>query len=80
MFGRVLPTGLSVGLALMMVRAGQHDHHSNNRIAYNGIGVSFLADKEGSIVEGNTLLDRTGADPRKLKLEMWRWPRASAWM
>ncbi|HRD89531.1 MAG TPA: nitrous oxide reductase family maturation protein NosD [Accumulibacter sp.] len=25
-----------------------------NRIAYNGVGISFLADKEGTVVEGNT--------------------------
>jgi len=25
----------------------------NNRIAYNGIGISFLADKEGTTIEGN---------------------------
>ncbi|HAY29559.1 MAG TPA: nitrous oxide reductase family maturation protein NosD, partial [Candidatus Accumulibacter sp.] len=24
-----------------------------NRIAYNGVGISFLADKEGTLVEGN---------------------------
>lgn len=49
----IIYCGVGVGLDMSPFEPDSTITIRNNRIAYNGIGLSFLADKEGTIVEGN---------------------------
>ena len=50
----IIYCGVGVGLDMSPFEPDSKIIIRNNRIAYNGIGVNFLADREGTIVEGNS--------------------------
>jgi nitrous oxidase accessory protein len=50
----IIYCAIGVGLDMSPFEPDSTISIRGNRIAYNGVGISFLADKEGTLVDGNT--------------------------